>query len=125
MLFGELGEIILYVQNMDAQFEFYHSLLGFPVVYQDNESVQACSWILLDTGACKLALHSGGQRCLGKDAPKIVFFVHDLKCAYDKLRENGVDVCDIFSPAPNTFVANTFDPEGNSVSFESTTPLDS
>ena len=60
---GELMEVILYVQDMSAQVAFYRGVLGLAV--RQPQGVQDFSqvyWTELETGACVLALHAGGQR---------------------------------------------------------------
>jgi catechol 2,3-dioxygenase-like lactoylglutathione lyase family enzyme len=117
---GELLEVILYVQDMDAQVSFYRDLLGLqvaaPAGVQDFDGV---SWVALATGACTLALHAGGQRRLGNDAPKIVFLVADVPRARDELLQRGVAMGGVRSPAPGVQICDGLDPEGNKFSVES------
>ena len=68
---GELMEGILYTQDMGSQVSFYRDLLGLEV--KGPQGIQGLSgqyWVELDAGACTLALHAGGQRRFGQDAPK-------------------------------------------------------
>ncbi|NIV32200.1 MAG: hypothetical protein GWN58_22780 [Anaerolineae bacterium] len=76
-------------------------------------------WVELDTGSCTLALHAGGQRRLGKDAPKIVFRVSDVSAACQELARRGVSMGEMRSPAPGVQVSDGADPEGNKFSIES------
>ena len=49
---------------------------GFKVVNpQEAEDYGKEFWVELDTGSCSLALHAGGKRRFGEDAPKFVFRV--------------------------------------------------
>ncbi|MCA9941531.1 MAG: hypothetical protein KC418_22985 [Anaerolineales bacterium] len=116
----ELMEIILYAQDMDAQVRFYRDLLGLEVTYPRGlVDYSAESWVTFGTGACTLALHGGGQRDLGRDAPKIVFRVAQIEEARRALLAQGVSLGDLFEAAPGTRVVNGVDPEGNPFSLES------
>jgi predicted enzyme related to lactoylglutathione lyase len=116
---GEVMEVILYAQDMQAQVEFYRDKLGLqvkaPKSVQDFRDVY---WVELDTGACTLVLHGGGQRVLGKDAPKFVFRVTDVEAARTELVKRGVSLSEVRSPAPDVFVCDAVDPEGNKFSIE-------
>ena len=117
---GELMEVILYVQDMDAQVSFYRDLLGLEVREPlDQGDWTGVHWVELETGSCTLALHAGGQRRLGADAAKIVFRVSDVPAARRHLLQRGVPMGDIRSPAPGVQVADGVDPEGNRFSIES------
>ena len=117
---GELMEVILYVQNMGAQVSFYRDLLGLKVTEPQGASEWASvHWVELDTGSCTLALHAGGQRRLGDDAPKIVFRVSDVPGARQELVRRGVPMGEVRSPAPGVQVSDGVDPEGNKFSIES------
>ena len=117
---GELMEVILYVQDMGAQVSFYRDLLGLKVKEPPGQDDWAdVHWVEMETGACTLALHAGGQRRLGDDAPKIVFHVADVPAARQALLRRGVPMGEIRSPAPGVQVADGADPEGNRFSIES------
>jgi catechol 2,3-dioxygenase-like lactoylglutathione lyase family enzyme len=117
---GELMEVILYVQDMEAQVSFYRDVLGLQVKAPAGvEELGGVSWVTLATGACTLALHAGGQRRLGDDAPKIVFLVTDVPRARDELLRRGVPMGRVRSPAPGVQVCDGLDPEGNKFSVES------
>lgn len=73
----------------------------------------------LNTGACVLALHGGGQKRLGADAPKLVFGVDDIQAARIELVKRGVKIGDVRSAAPGVWVCDGEDPEGNKFSIES------
>ena len=117
---GELMEVILYVQDMGAQVSFYRDLLGLEVKEPRGEGEwSGVHWVELDTGSCTLALHAGGQRRLGEDAPKIVFRVSDVPAARQELVRLGVPMGEVRSPAPGVQVSDGADPEGNKFSIES------
>ncbi len=115
----ELMELIVYVQDMDAQVRFYRDVLGLKVIYPAGlASYAEQMWVTLDTGACVLALHGGGTGARGPEAPMYVFRVADIEAARATLLARGVDVREIFDAAPGVKVAHAFDPEGNAFSLE-------
>jgi len=119
-LVGELMEVILYVEDMDAQVSFYRDLLGLEVKEPDSvEDWTDVHWVELETGTCTLALHAGGQRRHGDDAPKLVFRVSDVPGTRDELARRGVSMGEVRSPAPGVQVSDGVDPEGNRFSIES------
>jgi catechol 2,3-dioxygenase-like lactoylglutathione lyase family enzyme len=115
----EIMEVILYVQDMAAQVGFYQDILGLAILEpKDVKDFADVYWVEMDTGACRLALHGGGKRCLGEDAPKVVFRVADVPAARRRLLEQGVPMGEMRSPAPGVRVCDGRDPEGNRFSIE-------
>jgi hypothetical protein len=55
---------------------------------------------------------------MGKDAPKVVFRVADIEAARNALLERDVALSEVRSPAPDVFVCDGVDPEGNRFSIE-------
>jgi catechol 2,3-dioxygenase-like lactoylglutathione lyase family enzyme len=120
MQISQLGEVILYAQDMDAQVRFYRDVLGLRLTHPAGVSDFSTEfWVTFDTGACTLALHGGGQKRLGEDSPKIVFFTADLPASRALLASRGLEISDIRSPAPGVTVCDARDPEGNPFSLES------
>ena len=118
-LITELMEVILYVQDMNAQVAFYRDKLGLPVMSPPGlQDYSQEFWVELSTGACKLGLHGGGQRRLGADSPKIVFRVADIRAAREELLTLGVTIGEVRAPAPGVWVCDGKDPEGNAFSIE-------
>lgn len=116
----DLMEVILYVENMNTQVAFYNDKLGFKVSYPHGvDDYNDQMWVTLDTGSCTLALHGGGKRRLGTDAPKIVFRVEDILAAREELLHRGVELGEVRSAAPGVWVCDGEDPEGNKLSIES------
>jgi len=114
-----LIEIIVYVQNMNAQVAFYREAFGLDVTYPAGLSDYSNEfWVTLNTGQCVLALHGGGQKRLGADAPKLVFGVDDIHAAREELVRRGVKVGEVRSAAPGVWVVDGEDPEGNKFSIE-------
>lgn len=119
MITTGLLEVILYVQEMQKQVTFYRDTLELPILYPDGLADYTNEmWVVLDTGACKLALHGGGQQRLGQDTPMIVFGVADIQAARTTLLARGVNLQEIFSAAPGVWVCHGVDPEGNPISLE-------
>ncbi len=120
MNIGDIFEIILYVEDMQSQVEFYRDTLGFEVSYPPSVTkFREESWVAMDTGPCTLALHAGGKRRLGEDAPKFVFRVEEVNAIREELLQKGVPLGEIRSPAPGVSVCDGSDPEGNKFSIES------
>ena len=117
---GDLMEIIIYVEDMNRQVSFYRDQLGFKLVTpQESEDYGKEFWVELDTGACTLALHAGGKKRYGEDAPKFVFRVQDILAARMQLINQQVVMGEIRSAAPGVWVCDGADPEGNKFSIES------
>ena len=117
---GELMEVILYVENMNTQVQFYRDRLGLKVRWPTGQvDYQEESWVELDTGACTLALHGGGRRRMEEDAPKIVFRVENIETVRQTLLERGVQLGQVRQAAPGVLVCDGLDPEGNKFSIES------
>ena len=113
-------EVILYVRDMNTQVYFYRDVLGIPV--KDPANAQGYGelfWVELDTGPCTLALHAGGRRRFGKDAPKVVFRVADVAASRARLLQDDVKMGAVRSPGPGIQVCDGWDPEGNKFSIES------
>ena len=114
-----LSEVVLRVQDMQKQVEFYGELLGLDVIAPAELSdYSGETWVELDTGACRLCLHAGGNRQYGTDAPRIVFEIEAIEAAHDALLDMGVDLDELRSPVPGVTVCDGRDPEGNAFSLE-------
>ena len=115
-----LHEVILYVQNMNAQVTFYRDVLGLELTDPSAlKSPDELHWVTFKTGECTLALHSGGKGQFGSDAPRFVLLVDDLQNWERKLADLGVQVSEIRSVAPHVEVLDVVDPEGIHFSLES------
>lgn len=119
MRLSGLIEVILYVQDTDAQVRFYRDRLGLKVLHPTGTTDYSSeSWVTLDTGKCTLALHAGGKGRIGEDTPKIVFGVEEIETARQELLEGGVKIGEIRQAAPGVMVCDGRDPEGNPFSIE-------
>lgn len=119
MMIKNLSEIILYVQDMETQVAFYRDVMKLPIeTPPDLASYSDQQWVVFETGDCKLALHSGGRKKFGRDAPKFVFDVDDVKGTRELLSLKGINVGNIRTPSPGVEVLDVEDPEGNQFSIE-------
>lgn len=113
-----LTEVILYVGDMAEAVAFYRDRLGLKIVDPHCEDYSQEYWVVLDTGACRLCLHGGGEHRQGADAPKIVFRVEDVETARTHFLDRGVALSEVRSPAPGVLVCDGVDPSGNPFSIE-------
>lgn len=114
-----LLEVILFVQEMDAMVRFYRDELGLRVEEPlELDDYSGETWVVLDAGATKLALHSGGEKRLGEDTPSLVFAVADIQAVRQVLVERGVEVDEPFEAAPGIVICHFHDPEGHPLSLE-------
>ena len=116
--FDSLIEVIVYVEDMDRMFAFYSEVFGLDVVEGEPEH----GFVKLDVGGTTLALHEGREGELGRFAPKLVFEVEDLAAARDHLLGADVDLGELRHPAPDVYVIDGRDPEGNKFAIEASTP---
>ena len=121
---GPISEIILYVSDMGAQVRFYRDKLGLSIRYPEGLADYANEfWVTFDTGTCVLALHGGGEKDFGKDAPKFVFDCHEIEATHAAFKEEGIPVSEVRTPSPGTSTFDAKDPEGNLFSVESRTAI--
>lgn len=114
----QLIEVIVYVQDMARQVQFYRDVLGLPVT--EPRGVTDFShefWVVLDAGGFRLVLHGGGQGRLGADTPNLGFRVADIHAARAHLLQHGIPAGEIRQPVPTSWVVDAADPEGNRLSF--------
>ena len=116
-----LGEIILFVDDMASQVHFYRDILGLSIAGPIQDDYSAEHWVTFKTGACTLALHSGGRQSPKNcQSVKFVLMVDKLDEVRRLLTPKGVTLSDVRSPAPGVLVCDGFDPEGNPFSLEAT-----
>ncbi len=55
-------EVILFVESMEKMVEFYRDTIGLKIQFPSNVAhFENEHWVTFWTGACTLALHSGGK----------------------------------------------------------------
>jgi CBS domain-containing protein len=118
-LLAGIVSVILYVEDMNLMVSFYRDKMGFDVEFPaDAADYSQESWVVMDTGSCKLALNAGGSNNVGDDAPMVVFGVLDIEAARSTLLERGVVLEEIFDAGGGVKVAQGRDPEKNPISIE-------
>jgi CBS domain-containing protein/predicted enzyme related to lactoylglutathione lyase len=118
-LLAGLVSVILYVEDMNLMVGFYRDKLGLDVEFPaDLPDYSQESWVVMNTGACKLALNAGGSNNVGDDAPMIVFGVADIEAARNTLLSRGVMLEEVFDAGAGVKVAQGRDPEKNPISLE-------
>ncbi|MCC6612909.1 MAG: VOC family protein [Anaerolineae bacterium] len=113
----------LLVADFKASFKFYHEVLGFPVLWGDEDG----DYVDLDAGPTDIAIYKRdamadavGGECLARDQKSkgcicLTFGVPDVDAAADRLKEKGVE----FVTEPSNFdswgvrAAHFRDPDGN------------
>ena len=114
-----LKEVVLYVEDMNAEVAFYRDKLGLEVLSPKGRGEYSGEmWVTLSAGECALALHGGGHRRFGEDAPCVVFRVSSVPSAREALRRRGVVTSAIRSASPGILACDGKDPEGNKFSLE-------
>lgn len=104
----EMKRVILFVRDIEAVGAFYQNQLGLPVKDKPSEP----GWLELDTGACTLALHSGGETNESPRSPKIVFASTDVDLTRSELISRGARVAPVRTFGGLEFCEGK-DPEGN------------
>lgn len=114
MVVKRMSNVILYVQDINAEVPFYRDKLGLKVLYPEeaDDYRKAGGWVELDAGGVLLALHDGAHGRVGDEAPKITFEVDDLERARQGLVNQGVDMGEIKEIAPGAWMCSGEDPEG-------------
>lgn len=100
--------IILFVKDVETVAAFYRDVLGLPL----KDAPADPGWIEFDTGACTLALHSGGAPAAARRPPKIVFAATDVSATRAALIARGAKLGPITSFDDVQFCDGK-DPEGN------------
>jgi predicted enzyme related to lactoylglutathione lyase len=120
MQIGNLFEIVLFVQDMKTEVTFYRDVLGLELSSpRDPHSAELDKWVTFKSGACTLALHAGGEKRFGDDAPQFYFLVEDIQAARAELIRKGVTMSDIQHPDAHSYFCAGRDPEGNRFGLES------
>lgn len=110
---GPLMEIILFVQEMESEVQFYRDLLGLRIRFPQNlQDYSKEMWVEFETGDCILALH-GGARQKPDKVHSIVFTVDNIEQARETILNAGIEISDIRPLEDGSKVAEGLDPAGH------------
>lgn len=126
----ELSEVILNVQDMNAQVNFYQQVLGLKVIEpQDAKDFREFYTVKLQTNGCLLVLDSSKQdkedeeneeECEEREArQKLVFRVSNIEATRKELLARGCLLEEVQSPLQGVWICESVDPEGNTFSIQS------
>lgn len=119
MPIGKLFEVVIFVEDMARQVRFYTEVLGLQSTSPTSpEAAGSEKWVTLQSGACTLALHAGGHRQFGEDAPQFYFYVDDIEAARAELVSKGLAMSAINCPDGHSYFCSGQDPEGNRFGIE-------
>jgi hypothetical protein len=80
----ELTRVILFAKDVAALSAFYRDILGLPLLPGASDE-----WVELDAGACRIAIHAGGDAPATRRGPKLVFGVRDVAAVRETLIARG------------------------------------
>ncbi|MHB8600785.1 MAG: CPBP family glutamic-type intramembrane protease [Ktedonobacteraceae bacterium] len=128
----ELSEIILHVQDMNAQVNFYQQVLGLKVIEpQGAKDFREFYTVKLQTTGCLLVLdstvrneddeeHEDDEEQEEREArQKLVFRVNNIEATRKELLARGCLLEEVQSPLQGVWVCESVDPEGNTFSIQS------
>jgi len=112
-------EIILYVQDMNAEVRFYRDVLGLPLRYPKGlEDYSGEMWVEFSIGDATLALHGGADSSPQNDH-EIIFMVENVARAREMIIETGTEMGEIRELEDGSPVAEGKDPDGHQFSIRS------
>jgi predicted enzyme related to lactoylglutathione lyase len=115
-----LFQVILNVMSMEDQVVFYRDVLGLKIIYPAQiKNISTENFVRFETGGANLVLHLGRESGNAGQEPRLSFKVTDLTSSRDFLISKRIIVGPIRNPAPNVFVIDCKDPEGNTFHLES------
>ncbi len=125
----ELSEVILKVQDMNAQVNFYQHVLGLKVVEpQGAKDFREFYTVKLQTSGCLLVLDSTAQNETHEHLEahedhrrqqKLVFRVSNIEETRKALLAHSSLLEEVQSPRQGIWVCDGIDPEGNTFSVQS------
>lgn len=112
-------EIILYVQDMNAEVRFYRDVLGLPLRYpKDLKDYSDEIWVEFSVGDATLALH-GGADSTPQDDHEIIFMVDNVARAREMIIAAGTEMGEIRDLEDGSPIAEGKDPDGHRFSIRS------
>jgi CAAX protease family protein len=116
----ELSEVILNVQDMNAQVNFYQHVLGLQVIEpQGAKDFREFYTVKLQASGCLLVLDSSTQGEDHETRQKLVFRVSNIEEARKALLARGCLLGEVQTPLQGIWVCDGIDPEGNTFSIQS------
>jgi len=113
LISGNPVEIILYVQNMNAEVRFYRDVLGLKLRYpQGLKDYSDEMWVEFTVGDTLLALH-GGASNQPDTLHEIVFWVENVAQAREMIIAAGVEMNEIRALEDGAPIAEGMDPSGH------------
>ena len=119
----ELSEVILNVQDMNAEVNFYQQVLGLKVIEpQGAKDFREFYTVKLEANGCLLVLDSSRQNEEDEEREilqKLVFRVSNIEATRKELLARGCLLEEVQSPLQGVWVCDGIDPEGNTFSIQS------
>lgn len=119
----ELSEVILNVQDMHAEVNFYQQVLGLKVIEpQGAKDFREFYTVKLQANGCLLVLDCTGQDEEHEEREtrqKLVFRVSNIEAVRKELLARGGLLEEVQSPMQGVWVCDGVDPEGNTFSIQS------
>lgn len=109
-------ELILTVNDMEKQVEFYRDKLGMKVFNPlKNGDYKNAMLATFDTGYCTFRLHANMAKDTFAETSQylLTFEVEDIEESHKELSSKGVKMSKIKENTPGKFISNFKDPEGN------------
>jgi catechol 2,3-dioxygenase-like lactoylglutathione lyase family enzyme len=100
-----MRRIVLFTKDMPRMVAFYRDVLGLRLRKDEK------GWKEFDANGCVIALHNGTS-AVGRRAPKIGFWAHDIAAARAELVGRGVKMTKVMTGAGLTRCEGK-DPDGN------------
>jgi len=108
-----MQQIILYVQEMASEVQFYRDVLGLTISYPKNlQNYSQEMWVTFETGDCTLALH-GGANEPPQEQHEIVFPVDDVNEAREIISCAGIEIGSVRILEDGAPIAEGRDPAGH------------
>jgi predicted enzyme related to lactoylglutathione lyase len=95
--FRSSRDVILRTENWDEAVQFYGSILGLKVAYQDATTVG------FETGSFRLYVEKGSEH-----GPVFEFLVPDVEVAKQQLLESGCTVVEEIPSLPRCYIRDPF-----------------
>lgn len=114
MIHASMMQIILFINDMDAEVHFYRDVLGLEVVYPQAalEDYSGEMWVEFAAGGCTLALHGGAEKP-PESSHEVIFNVDNLEHARQEILKAGIQIAEIRLLEDGAPIAEGVDPDGH------------